>query len=74
MANSTSKGSLSRDITPAALDWSEDDLVAYFTSGLTPDYDSAGGTMTEVVRNLAQLPESERRAIAAYLKRVEPIP
>ena len=62
------------NITPAALDWSEDDLVAYFTSGLTPDYDSAGGTMTEVVRNLAQLPESDRRAIAAYLKRVEPIP
>lgn len=61
------------NITPAELDWSEDDLVAYFTSGLTPDYDSAGGTMAEVVTNLAQLPEADRRAIAAYLKRVPAI-
>jgi mono/diheme cytochrome c family protein len=62
------------NITPVELDWSEDDLVAYFTTGLTPDYDSAGGTMAAVIRNLAQLPESDRRAIAAYLKRVPAIP
>jgi len=55
-------------ITPALLDWSERDLMAYFTSGFTPDYDSAGGKMAEVVENLAQLPESDRAAIAAYLK------
>jgi mono/diheme cytochrome c family protein len=55
-------------ITPAHLDWSQVDLVEYFTSGFTPEYDSAGGEMAEVVRNLAQLPESDREAIAAYLK------
>ena len=55
-------------ITPAQLDWSEVDLVEYFTSGFTPEYDSAGGEMAEVVRNLSQLPESDRAAIAAYLK------
>ena len=55
-------------ITPDQLDWSKADLVAYFTSGFTPEYDSAGGEMAEVVSNLAQLPESDREAIAAYLK------
>ena len=55
-------------ITPAHLDWSQVDLVEYFTSGFTPEYDSAGGEMAEVVRNLAQLPERDREASAAYLK------
>ncbi|MDX1782324.1 MAG: cytochrome c [Thalassovita sp.] len=58
------------NITPAELDWSEADLVEYFTSGFTPDYDSAGGEMAEVIENLSQLPEEDRRAIAAYLKAV----
>lgn len=61
------------NITPAELDWSEADLVEYFTSGFTPDFDSAGGHMAEVVRNLAQLPEEDRAAIAAYLKKVPPV-
>jgi mono/diheme cytochrome c family protein len=71
--NPSGKGRIP-NITPAALDWSQSDLVAYFTSGLTPDYDSAGGNMAEVVRNLAQLPESDRAAIAAYLEAVPPQP
>lgn len=54
-------------ITPDKLDWSETDLVAYFTSGLTPDYDSAGGVMAVVIENLSKLPEADREAIAAYL-------
>jgi mono/diheme cytochrome c family protein len=49
------------------LNWSKADLVEYFTSGFTPDYDSAGGEMTEVIQNLARLPETDREAIAAYL-------
>lgn len=67
--NPSGKGKIP-NITPAALDWSEADLVEYFTSGFTPDYDSAGGEMAEVVSNLAQLPESDRAAIAAYLKAI----
>ncbi|MGJ8546681.1 MAG: c-type cytochrome [Sulfitobacter sp.] len=55
-------------ITPAALDWSQADLAEYFTSGFTPDFDSAGGEMAEVIENLSQLPDSDRAAIAAYLK------
>ena len=58
------------NITPAKLDWSEPDLVEYFTSGFTPEFDTVGGHMVEVVQNLAVLPREDRAAIAAYLKRV----
>lgn len=58
------------NITPGGLDWSTDEIVEYLTSGFTPDYDSAGGHMAYVVANLGHLPESDRAAIAAYLKRV----
>ncbi len=66
-ANPSGKGRIP-GITPAQLDWSEADLIEYLTSGFTPDYDSAGGKMADVVANLAQLPEADRAAIAAYLK------
>lgn len=58
------------DLTAPKMTWSADELVEYFTSGFTPDYDSAGGDMAEVVDNLSHLPESDRAAIAAYLKRL----
>lgn len=58
------------NITPAVLDWSEAEIVEYLTSGFTPEYDSVGGHMAHVVENLARLPESDRAAIAAYLKKV----
>jgi mono/diheme cytochrome c family protein len=57
-------------ITPSQLDWSELDIVAYLTTGFTPDFDSVGGHMAHVVANFARLPESDRAAVAAYLKRV----
>lgn len=50
--------------------WSEDEIVEFLTSGFTPDFDSAGGAMAEVVRNLAELPAEDRAAIAAYLRAV----
>lgn len=62
------------NITPAALTWSESDLVGYFATGFTPDYDTAGGEMAAVVQNLAQLPQEDRAALAAYLKAVPPVP
>ena len=67
--NPSGKGTIP-NITPAKLNWSEADLIEYFTSGFTPEYDSAGGEMAEVVSNLAQLPQSDRAAIAAYLKAI----
>lgn len=65
--NPSGKGKIP-GITPALLDWSEGDLVEYFTSGFTPEYDSAGGSMVAVVKNLSKLPVEDRQAIAAYLK------
>ncbi|MCE6962163.1 cytochrome c [Cereibacter sphaeroides] len=61
------------NITPAKLDWSATDIAEYLSSGFTPDYDSAGGQMADVIRNTSQLPDEDRRAIAAYLKRVPPV-
>jgi mono/diheme cytochrome c family protein len=69
--NPSGKGSIP-NITPAKLEWSEDEIMEYLTSGFTPEYDSAGGHMAHVVENLARLPESDRASIAAYLKRVAP--
>ena len=61
------------NITPAALDWSADDIAYYLETGFTPDYDSAGGTMADVVTNTAQLSGEDRAAIAAYVKGLAPV-
>jgi len=64
------------NITPHAdglQSWSERDIIRYLTSGFTPEYDTVGGSMTEVQENLARLPASDRTAIAAYLKAVPPV-
>lgn len=55
-------------IHPSELTWSAGDIAYYLESGFTPDFDSAGGSMAEVVRAMAKLPASDREAIAAYLK------
>ena len=55
-------------IDPAGLRWSEAEIAYYLESGFTPEFDTAGGHMAEVVKNTAQLPASDREAIAAYLK------
>jgi mono/diheme cytochrome c family protein len=62
------------NITPAHLDWSPNEVAAYLETGFTPDFDSAGGQMAEVVENMARLPAADRAAIAAYLARVPPVP
>jgi mono/diheme cytochrome c family protein len=58
------------NITPAKLTWSNGEIVSYLTSGFTPDYDSVGGHMVHVVENMAKLPDSDRAAVAAYLKKL----
>lgn len=55
------------DLRPQVLEWSEVDIVAYLKTGLTPDYDSAGGEMVDVIANTSQLPDVDLEAIAAYL-------
>ncbi len=65
--NPSGKGT-TPNITPGKLDWSEDEIVEYLTTGFTPEFDVVGSHMVHVVENMARLPESDRRAIAAYLK------
>ncbi len=57
-------------LTSEQLDWSEADIAEYLKSGLTPDYDSAGGEMVDVIENTSRLTDEDRLAIAAYLKAV----
>jgi mono/diheme cytochrome c family protein len=59
------------NITPHAdglKSWSESDIAYFLESGFTPDFDIVGGAMVEVQENMAHLPDSDREAIAAYLK------
>lgn len=55
-------------ISPEKMDWSATDIAYYLETGLTPDYDSAGGQMVSVIANMGHLPKEDRHAIAAYLK------
>lgn len=59
-------------LTPDKLTWSEDDIVNFFSTGMTPEFDTAGGDMAEVVENLSTLPEADLRSLARYLKAVKP--
>ena len=54
------------------LNWTDADIVEALTSGFTPGGDVLGAGMTAVVRNMAELPKSDRQAIAVYLE--EPAP
>ena len=58
------------NITPAKLNWSEEEIVEYLTSGFTPDFDVAGGHMVDVIKNTSRLKEEDRLAIAKYLKAI----
>ncbi len=57
-------------IAPGQLDWSDADLVAFLTTGLTPDYDSAGGHMVAVIDHVATLPDADVEALVAYLRAI----
>ncbi len=54
----------------AGITWSDSELMTYFTTGFTPDFDSVGGHMAHVVDNLAKLPDTDRAALIAYLRLV----
>lgn len=52
--------------------WSARDLAEFLKTGLTPDFDSAGGDMAEVIQNTSRLSNADRMAIATYLKSLPP--
>jgi mono/diheme cytochrome c family protein len=51
-------------------EWGENDIAYALQSGFTPDFDSLGGSMADVVANMAHLTDADRDAIAAYLKAI----
>ena len=64
------------NITPGGKkigDWSSDDIAYYLETGFTPDFDSAGGAMVDVIANTSQISDADRAAIAAYLKAIPPV-
>jgi mono/diheme cytochrome c family protein len=55
-------------LTPDDLSWSAGEIAAYLKDGFAPNFDTAGGSMADVVLNLANLTDADRMAIAAYIK------
>ena len=76
-ANPDGKGRVP-NITPDDGDgigsWSRDEISYALESGFTPEFDSFGGSMARVVANTSKLTPEDRNAIAAYLKKVKPLP
>jgi len=53
--------------------WSVKDIAYLLESGMTPEFDSVGGSMTAVIRNTSQLSEADRNAMAVYIKSLPPV-
>jgi mono/diheme cytochrome c family protein len=61
------------DITQHGLgDYSAEVIERILETGETPD-DEVGGAMVRVVRNTSQLPQSDRAAMATYIKSLPPV-
>jgi mono/diheme cytochrome c family protein len=57
------------NITPSRIGhWSEQDIADLLKTGNTPEHGRVGSSMADVVSNAAQLPQSDRDAIARYVK------
>jgi mono/diheme cytochrome c family protein len=48
--------------------WSEQEIAEVLKTGNTPNHGRVGSSMTDVVTNTAMLPQSDRDAMAAYIK------
>lgn len=54
--------------------WSDKDVAYLLESGFTPDMDSVGSSMADVVLNTGRLKAEDRAAMAAYIKALPPRP
>ncbi|KQX84329.1 molybdopterin cofactor-binding domain-containing protein [Variovorax sp. Root473] len=61
-------------LSKAAVPWDADALYRYLRHGHSPRHGIAGGPMAEVVRELAQVPDADVRAMAVYLGSFNPEP
>lgn len=50
--------------------WSLKDIAFLLKTGEAPDGDSVGGSMNQVVKNMAELSDEDREAIAIYVKSI----
>jgi nicotinate dehydrogenase subunit B len=57
----------------APVPWSEDELFSYLRFGHAPLHGVAAGPMAPVIADLAALPDSDIRAMAAYLASLNPL-
>ncbi|MEZ2126184.1 MULTISPECIES: c-type cytochrome [unclassified Sinorhizobium] len=63
------------NITPAGIgDWSEAEIATMLKTGATPQHGRVGSSMADVVANFALLPQSDRDAVARYIKLLPPRP
>ncbi len=53
--------------------WTEEEVVTLLKTGDTPNFDTVGGPMADVVRNTAQLSEADRAAMAEYILSLPPL-
>jgi mono/diheme cytochrome c family protein len=62
------------NITQAGIkDYSEKDIEKILTTGDLPNGDSVGGSMGKLVGNVSQVPETDRAAMATYVKTLPPV-
>lgn len=54
--------------------WSQKDIEYLLETGFTPDNDSVGSSMAEVIPNTSKLSSEDRKAMAAYIKQIPPLP
>jgi mono/diheme cytochrome c family protein len=71
--NPTGEGFIPNITQKGIGDYSAKDIAYLLETGSTPDGDSVGGQMTEVVRTTAQLSAADRNAIASYIKSLPPV-
>lgn len=61
------------NITPVGIGhWSEAEIVTMLKTGATPQHGRVGSSMADVVTNFALLPQSDRDAVARYIKSLPP--
>jgi mono/diheme cytochrome c family protein len=58
--------------SPSPVPWDEDALDVYLRTGIAERHAVTAGPMSEVTRTLAQVPEADVRAIAAYIMSLGP--
>jgi nicotinate dehydrogenase subunit B len=59
-------------LSKAPVPWTEDALFRYLRFGYSPLHGPAAGPMAPVIKGLAELPESDVRAIAVYIASFNP--